>query len=92
MATGCGSGRTPPRRPNEALKRTARALTRASARRATNVVCNSMSRKIGLDDRLLSMLRAVNVGGTSRIKMDALRAVYESIGLRTCARCYRAAT
>jgi uncharacterized protein (DUF1697 family) len=28
------------------------------------------------------MLRAVNVGGTSRIKMDALRAVYESIGLR----------
>jgi uncharacterized protein (DUF1697 family) len=30
----------------------------------------------------VSMLRAVNVGGTSRIKMDALRAVYESIGLR----------
>ena len=29
----------------------------------------------------ISMLRAVNVGGTSRIKMDALRAVYESIGL-----------
>lgn len=29
----------------------------------------------------VSMLRAVNVGGTSRIKMDALRAVYESIGL-----------
>jgi uncharacterized protein (DUF1697 family) len=28
------------------------------------------------------MLRAVNVGGTSRIKMEALRAVYESIGLR----------
>ena len=30
----------------------------------------------------VSMLRAVNVGGTSRIKMDALRAVYESIGLK----------
>jgi uncharacterized protein (DUF1697 family) len=29
----------------------------------------------------VSMLRAVNVGGTSRIKMDALRAAYESIGL-----------
>jgi uncharacterized protein (DUF1697 family) len=29
----------------------------------------------------VSMLRAVNVGGTSRIKMDALRAVYESLGL-----------
>jgi uncharacterized protein (DUF1697 family) len=28
------------------------------------------------------MLRAVNVGGTSRIKMDALRAVYESLRLR----------
>jgi uncharacterized protein (DUF1697 family) len=28
------------------------------------------------------MLRAVNVGGTSRIKMDALQAVYESIGLQ----------
>ena len=28
------------------------------------------------------MLRAVNVGGTSRIKMDALQAVYESIGLK----------
>jgi uncharacterized protein (DUF1697 family) len=27
------------------------------------------------------MLRGVNVGGTSRIKMDALRRVYESIGL-----------
>lgn len=30
----------------------------------------------------VSMLRAVNVGGTSRIKMDALRSVYESIGLK----------
>jgi uncharacterized protein (DUF1697 family) len=30
----------------------------------------------------ISMLRAVNVGGTSRIKMDALRAVYESMGLK----------
>lgn len=30
----------------------------------------------------VSMLRAVNVGGTSRIKMDALRAVYESIGFK----------
>ena len=29
----------------------------------------------------VSMLRAVNVGGTSRIKMEALRAVYESLGL-----------
>jgi uncharacterized protein (DUF1697 family) len=28
----------------------------------------------------VSMLRAVNVGGTSRIKMEALRAVYESLG------------
>lgn len=30
----------------------------------------------------VSMLRAVNVGGTSRIKMDALRAAYESMGLK----------
>jgi uncharacterized protein (DUF1697 family) len=30
----------------------------------------------------VSMLRAVNVGGTSRIKMDALQAVYEAIGLK----------
>ncbi len=30
----------------------------------------------------VSMLRAVNVGGTSRIKMEALQAVYESIGLQ----------
>jgi uncharacterized protein (DUF1697 family) len=30
----------------------------------------------------VSMLRAVNVGGTSRIKMDALRSVYESLGLK----------
>jgi uncharacterized protein (DUF1697 family) len=29
----------------------------------------------------VSMLRAVNVGGTSRLRMDALRAVYESLGL-----------
>lgn len=29
----------------------------------------------------VSMLRAVNVGGTSRIKMDDLRKVYESLGL-----------
>jgi uncharacterized protein (DUF1697 family) len=29
----------------------------------------------------VSMLRAVNVGGTSPIKMEALRAVYESLGL-----------
>jgi uncharacterized protein (DUF1697 family) len=29
----------------------------------------------------VSMLRAVNVGATGRITMDALRAVYESIGL-----------
>jgi uncharacterized protein (DUF1697 family) len=30
----------------------------------------------------VSMLRGVNVGGSSRIKMDALTAVYESMGLR----------
>jgi uncharacterized protein (DUF1697 family) len=30
----------------------------------------------------VSMLRAVYVGGTSRIKMEALQAVYESIGLK----------
>jgi uncharacterized protein (DUF1697 family) len=30
----------------------------------------------------VSMLRAVNVGGTSVIKMDALRRVYESMGLK----------
>ena len=29
----------------------------------------------------VSMLRAVNVGGSSPIKMEALRAVYESVGL-----------
>jgi len=29
----------------------------------------------------VSMLRAVNVGGSSRIKMDALSRVYESLGL-----------
>ena len=28
------------------------------------------------------MLRGINVGGHNRIKMDALREVYESIGLR----------
>lgn len=30
----------------------------------------------------VSMLRGVNVGGTSRIKMQALQALYESLGLR----------
>ncbi len=30
----------------------------------------------------ISMLRAVNVGGTSRIKMEALRAAYEALGLK----------
>jgi uncharacterized protein (DUF1697 family) len=30
----------------------------------------------------VSMLRAVNVGGTSVLKMDALRSVYESLGLK----------
>jgi uncharacterized protein (DUF1697 family) len=30
----------------------------------------------------VSMLRAVNVGGTSVLKMDALRTVYESMGLK----------
>lgn len=29
----------------------------------------------------VSMLRAVNVGGTSPVKMDALRRIYESLGL-----------
>jgi uncharacterized protein (DUF1697 family) len=43
--------------------------------RAANVVYGSMTVYV-------SMLRAVNVGGTSRIKMDALRSVYESIGLK----------
>ena len=31
---------------------------------------------------VISMLRAVNVGGHSKIKMDALRALYESLKLR----------
>src|SRR5947209_1532813 len=31
---------------------------------------------------IISMLRAVNVGGHNRIRMDALRAVYESLGLK----------
>jgi uncharacterized protein (DUF1697 family) len=31
---------------------------------------------------IISMLRGVNVGAHNRIKMDALRAVYESLGLR----------
>jgi uncharacterized protein (DUF1697 family) len=31
---------------------------------------------------IISMLRAVNVGGHNKIKMDALRALYESMGLR----------
>jgi uncharacterized protein (DUF1697 family) len=30
----------------------------------------------------VSMLRAVNVGGHNKIKMEALRALYESLGLR----------
>ncbi|HEY9182098.1 MAG TPA: DUF1697 domain-containing protein [Gammaproteobacteria bacterium] len=30
----------------------------------------------------VSMLRAVNVGGTSVLKMDTLRAIYESMGLK----------
>lgn len=30
----------------------------------------------------ISMLRAVNVGGTSRIKMDALRRLYEALGFK----------
>ena len=30
----------------------------------------------------VSMLRAVNVGGTSRIKMEALRALYEAMGFQ----------
>jgi uncharacterized protein (DUF1697 family) len=31
---------------------------------------------------IISMLRAVNVGGHNKIKMDALRALYESLGFR----------
>ena len=31
---------------------------------------------------IISMLRGVNVGGHNKIKMDALRALYESLGLR----------
>jgi uncharacterized protein (DUF1697 family) len=31
---------------------------------------------------IISMLRGVNVGAHNRVKMDALRAVYESLGLR----------
>ena len=31
---------------------------------------------------VVSMLRGVNVGGHNKIKMDALRALYESLGLR----------
>jgi len=31
---------------------------------------------------IISMLRGVNVGGHNKIKMDALRALYESMGLR----------
>jgi uncharacterized protein (DUF1697 family) len=31
---------------------------------------------------IISMLRGVNVGGHNRIKMDALRALYESLNLR----------
>jgi uncharacterized protein (DUF1697 family) len=31
---------------------------------------------------IISMLRGINVGGHNRIKMDALRALYESLGLR----------
>jgi uncharacterized protein (DUF1697 family) len=31
---------------------------------------------------IVSMLRGVNVGGHNKVKMDALRALYESIGLR----------
>jgi len=31
---------------------------------------------------IVSMLRGVNVGGAHMVKMDALRALYESLGLR----------
>ena len=31
---------------------------------------------------VISMLRGVNVGGKRKIKMEALRALYESLGLR----------
>jgi len=33
---------------------------------------------------VVSMLRGVNVGAHNRIKMDALRAVYQSLGLKDC--------
>ena len=32
---------------------------------------------------VISMLRGVNVGGHNKIKMDALRALYESLGLKS---------
>jgi len=32
----------------------------------------------------ISLLRGVNVGGHNKIKMDALRALYESLGLQDC--------
>ena len=31
---------------------------------------------------IISMLRAVNVGGHNKVSMEALRALYESLGLR----------
>jgi uncharacterized protein (DUF1697 family) len=36
---------------------------------------------------VVTMLRGVNVGGHNRIKMDALRALYESLRLRDAATC-----
>ena len=65
------------------LARLPRALSALARRRATNVVCSSdvFARSGSMPPYTYQMLRAVNVGGTSRIKMDALRAVYESIGL-----------
>ncbi len=48
-------------------------------------LCNGLSAAgyIGCDMAvIISMLRAVNVGGHNKIKMDALRALYESLKLR----------
>ena len=36
---------------------------------------------------IISMLRGVNVGGHNKIKMDALRALYASLGLRDAQTC-----
>ena len=40
---------------------------------------------------VISMLRGVNVGSHRRMKMEALRRVYESLGLEFCGLICRAA-